>query len=249
MKKALITGITGQDGSYLAKHLLDLGYEVFGLMPRRSTKTTWRLEYLGILDKVKLIEGDLADMAACAAAVLESQPDEVYNLGAQSFVATSWHQPVLTAHATGLGALNMLEAIRRLKPDARFYIGWTDDALHVHLRAYEANPVADITERNGNVSQRYASKQLHIYFGFARYQSCHCRNIPLQAVICFGHWGQSSSFIRFLGAGASFARGAASAGAFFSVGREPVASADMLPFADTSPPTLICVLRMGDEAE
>ena len=79
MKKALITGITGQDGSYLAKHLLDLGYEVFGLMPRRSTKTTWRLEYLGILDKVKLIEGDLADMAACAAAVLESQPDEVYN--------------------------------------------------------------------------------------------------------------------------------------------------------------------------
>ena len=125
--KALITGITGQDGSYLAKHLLDLGYEVCGLMPRRSTPTVWRLEYLGILDKVNLIEGDLADMAACAGAIIDAKPDEVYNLGAQSFVATSWKQPVLTAHATGLGALNMLEAIRKFKPDAKYYQASTSE--------------------------------------------------------------------------------------------------------------------------
>lgn len=125
--KALITGITGQDGSYLAQHLLDLGYEVHGLMPRRSTPSVWRLEYLGILDRVKLVEGDLSDMAACAGAVIDSQPDEVYNLGAQSFVATSWKQPVLTAQATGIGALNMLEAIRKFKPDAKYYQASTSE--------------------------------------------------------------------------------------------------------------------------
>ncbi|MBR1608490.1 MAG: GDP-mannose 4,6-dehydratase [Kiritimatiellae bacterium] len=126
-KSALITGITGQDGAYLAKHLLGLGYEVHGIMPRRSTPTTWRLEYLGILDKVKLLEGDLADPAACMGAVLESKPDEIYNLGAQSFVATSWRQPLLTAQATGLGALNMLEAIRKVRPEAKFYQASTSE--------------------------------------------------------------------------------------------------------------------------
>lgn len=126
-KSALITGITGQDGAYLAKFLLDKGYEVHGLHPRRSTPTTWRLEYLGVLDKVDLIEGDLTDGAACMGAVAESNPDEVYNLGAQSFVATSWRQPVLTAQATGVGALNMLEAIRKLKPGAKFYQASTSE--------------------------------------------------------------------------------------------------------------------------
>jgi len=125
--KALITGITGQDGAYLASHLLGLGYEVYGLMPRRSTPTTWRLEYLGILGRVKLIEGDLADPAACIGAVMESKADEIYNLGAQSFVATSWKQPLLTAQATGLGAMNMLEAIRKIKPDAKFYQASTSE--------------------------------------------------------------------------------------------------------------------------
>ena len=127
MKKALITGITGQDGAYLANHLLDLGYQVSGMMPRRSTPTVWRLEYLGILDKVSLIEGDLSDMAACAGAIADVMPDEVYNLGAQSFVATSWKQPVLTAQSTGMGALNMLESIRRIKPDAKFYQASTSE--------------------------------------------------------------------------------------------------------------------------
>ena len=126
-KKALITGITGQDGAYLAQHLLKLGYEVYGLLARRSTPTTWRLEYLGILDKVRLIDGDLTDAAACLRAVMAVQPDEVYNLGAQSFVATSWQQPLLTAQATGLGALNMLEAIRQVRPEAKFYQASTSE--------------------------------------------------------------------------------------------------------------------------
>ena len=126
-KSALNTGITGQDGAYLAKLLLDKGYEVHGLHPRRSTPTTWRLEYLGILDKVDLVEGDLVDGASCMGAVAETQPDEIYNLGAQSFVATSWRQPVLTAQSTGVGALNMLEAIRKVRPEAKFYQASTSE--------------------------------------------------------------------------------------------------------------------------
>ena len=126
-KKALITGITGQDGAYLAEHLLSLGYEVSGLLARRSTPTTWRLEYLGILDKVKLIDGDLTDMASIVRALLDCKPDEIYNLGAQSFVATSWAQPILTANATGMGALNILEAVRQVCPDAKFYQASTSE--------------------------------------------------------------------------------------------------------------------------
>lgn len=126
-KKALITGITGQDGAYLAKLLLEKGYEVSGLIARRSTPTTWRLEYLGILDQVKLIDGDLTDISSIIRAINVSKPDEVYNLGAQSFVATSWEQPLLTADATGLGALNVLEAIRQVRPDARFYQASTSE--------------------------------------------------------------------------------------------------------------------------
>lgn len=126
-KKALITGITGQDGAYLAKLLLEKGYEVFGLIARRSTPTTWRLEYLGVQNQVNLIEGDLTDISSIIRAINVSKPDEVYNLGAQSFVATSWEQPLLTADATGLGALNVLEAIRQVRPEARFYQASTSE--------------------------------------------------------------------------------------------------------------------------
>lgn len=126
-KTALITGITGQDGAYLAKFLLGKGYTVYGLHPRRSTPTVWRLEYLGVLEKVKLIDGDLTDMASIVRALLESNPDEVYNLGAQSFVYTSWAQPILTANATGQGALNILEAIRQVCPKAKFYQASTSE--------------------------------------------------------------------------------------------------------------------------
>ena len=126
-KKALITGITGQDGAYLSKLLLDKGYQVYGLLARRSSPTIWRLEYLKVLDKVTLLEGDLTDIASITRALIASEPDEVYNLGAQSFVATSWEQPLLTAGATGLGALHILEALRQVRPQARFYQASTSE--------------------------------------------------------------------------------------------------------------------------
>ena len=126
-KRALITGITGQDGAYLAELLLRKGYSVYGLLARRSTPTVWRLEYLNILDKVTLLEGDLTDIASIFSALKESQADEVYNLGAQSFVATSWKQPLLTAQSTGLGALNILEAIRQVRPETKYYQASTSE--------------------------------------------------------------------------------------------------------------------------
>lgn len=127
MKSALITGITGQDGAYLAQLLLQKGYKVYGLMARRSTKTTWRLEFLGIQDQVEIIEGDLTDLSSIMRAVKTANPCEIYNLGAQSFVATSWEQPTLTAQSTGVGVLNVLEAIRLTDPSIRFYQASTSE--------------------------------------------------------------------------------------------------------------------------
>lgn len=126
-KKALVTGITGQDGAYLAKLLINKGYEVFGLHARRASDTLWRLRYLEILDMVNLIEGDLTDISSLIRALNKSEASEVYNLGAQSFVATSWEQPILTAYVTGLGALNMLEAIRLVDTNIRFYQASTSE--------------------------------------------------------------------------------------------------------------------------
>ena len=122
-KKALITGVTGQDGSYLSKLLLDKGYEVHGLT-RRSSSTeinVSRLRWLGILDDVRLVDGDLLDLSGLVRSVSEVRPDEVYNLGAQSFVKSSWQQPILTGEVTGLGVAHMLEAVRLTHPQARFY--------------------------------------------------------------------------------------------------------------------------------
>ena len=118
-KSALITGITGQDGSYLAELLLDKGYDVYGLVRRLSTPNISRIEY--IADQLILLEGDLTDQSSLNVAVQTSQPDEVYNLAAQSFVATSWNQPVLTGDVTGLGTTRILEALRQFSPDAKMY--------------------------------------------------------------------------------------------------------------------------------
>ncbi|GAB5376163.1 MAG: GDP-mannose 4,6-dehydratase [Acuticoccus sp.] len=122
-KRALITGITGQDGAYLAHNLLNKGYEVCGVVRRSSHFgiADHRLRWLGIEKDVRYIDGNLIDMSSLVRAVVEVQPDEVYNLGAQSYVASSWQQPVLTSQVTGLGPTNMLEAIRIAKPDTRFY--------------------------------------------------------------------------------------------------------------------------------
>ncbi len=123
MKRALITGITGQDGAYLAQLLLGKGYEVFGVIRRSSHRGVedHRLRWLGIADEVKLLDGDLSDLSSLVRIVKDVQPDEIYNLAAQSFVASSWRQPVLTANVTAVGVTNMLEAMRAEKPDARFY--------------------------------------------------------------------------------------------------------------------------------
>ena len=123
MPRALITGVTGQDGAYLSQLLLQKGYEVFGMARRTSTGgfQDGRLRWLGIVDRVRIVDGDLTDLSSMVRLVQEFQPDEVYNLGAQSFVGTSWHQPLLTAQVTALGAVNVLEAVRIARPQARFY--------------------------------------------------------------------------------------------------------------------------------
>ena len=119
MKTALITGITGQDGSYLAELLLEKGYKVYGLMRRSSTEKLERIEHLK--DKVTLVSGDLLDEMSLIKIMQETQPDEIYNLAAQSFVHTSWSQPVLTGEFTALGVTRMLDAMRHVRPQARFY--------------------------------------------------------------------------------------------------------------------------------
>jgi GDPmannose 4,6-dehydratase len=118
-KRALITGITGQDGSYLAELLLEKGYEVHGMVRRSSTESFERIAHL--VDKIELVQADLLDPTSLLEAVEETRPTEVYNLGAQSFIPTSWKQPVLTAEFTAVGVTRLLEAIRRVDPDIRFY--------------------------------------------------------------------------------------------------------------------------------
>ena len=126
-KSAIITGIMGQDGAYLAKLLLEKGYEVYGFVPRRSTPVDWRLDYLDINDKVRRIEGDMTDLSSMLRAIDIAQPDEIYNLAAQSFVAASWQQPILTAQSTALGVLNFLEAVRISRQPIRFYQASTSE--------------------------------------------------------------------------------------------------------------------------
>ncbi|QRG69343.1 GDP-mannose 4,6-dehydratase [Brevibacillus choshinensis] len=121
MKTAFLTGITGQDGAYLAKFLLEKGYRVAGLVPRRSTVDRWRLEYLNIAEEVEYKDGDLLDLSSLVRAIKESKAQEVYHLGAQSFVGSSWEQPILTAHVTGMGVLHVLEAIREVDPGIKMY--------------------------------------------------------------------------------------------------------------------------------
>jgi len=116
--RALITGVTGQDGSYLAQFLLDKGYDVFGLVRRSSLEKYDRIQLLR--DRIQFIEADLTDQSSLDSAMVESKPDEVYNLGAQSYVPVSWSQSVLTADVTGLGVLRMLDSVRRHSPQARF---------------------------------------------------------------------------------------------------------------------------------
>ena len=123
MPTCLITGVTGQDGAYLSQLLLQQGYRVVGLLRRSASSDVVgeRLRWLGIIDDVELVDGNLVDLSSLIRVLQTYQPDEIYNLGAQSFVAASWNQPLLTGQVTGLGAANLLEAIRIVRPEARYY--------------------------------------------------------------------------------------------------------------------------------
>ena len=129
MKTAVITGITGQDGAYLAEHLLELGYTVYGTYRRTASVNFWRIEELGIENhaNLHLIEYDLTDLSNSIRLIEKTQPDEVYNLAAQSFVGVSFEQPITTAEITGIGCVNLLEAIRIINPKIRFYQASTSE--------------------------------------------------------------------------------------------------------------------------
>ena len=126
-KRALITGITGQDGAYLAKLLLEKSYDVYGTFRRVSTPNFWRLQHLDVFEKINLIPFDLSDMSSIIEAIKISDPDEIYNFAAQSFVGASFEQPIATGDVTGLGVTKFLEAIRQLSPDVKFYQASTSE--------------------------------------------------------------------------------------------------------------------------
>jgi GDPmannose 4,6-dehydratase len=126
-KTALITGITGQDGAYLAQFLAAKGYRVVGLTPRRGSDTMWRLRELGVFDRLEIAYGDVTDMGSVLGIVTRLKPDEIYNLAAQSFVGASWDQPIHTADVNAIGTVNLLESIRQGHPAARFYQASTSE--------------------------------------------------------------------------------------------------------------------------
>ena len=167
--KALITGITGQDGAYLAEFLLRKGYEVHGLYRRTSSPNVWRLLSLGVLDKIHLIPGDLTDAASINNAIIESKPDEIYNLAAQSFVGTSFEQPLLTASVDGLGVVILLEAIKQINPKIKFYHASTSE-LYGNTKGLPAEALVNLDEHNVfwpaspyAASKLYAFHQVRIY--------------------------------------------------------------------------------------
>ena len=129
MKTAIITGVTGQDGAYLSQLLLEKGYKVYGTYRRTSSVNFWRMNDLSLLDNpnLHLVEFDLTDLSTCIRLIAEVQPSEIYNLAAQSFVGVSFEQPITTAEITGVGAVNLLEAIRIVNSNIRFYQASTSE--------------------------------------------------------------------------------------------------------------------------
>lgn len=127
VKRALVTGITGQDGAYLAQLLLSKGYKVYGAVRRTSTPNLWRLSYLGIKDEIEYVDIDLLDISSMIRMLIEIKPNEVYNLAAQSFVAVSFSEPLVTADITGVGVTRLLEAIRIVDPSIKFYQASTSE--------------------------------------------------------------------------------------------------------------------------
>lgn len=158
MKRALITGITGQDGAYLAKFLLEKGYEVHGTYRRLSTPNVWRIQYLNVFDKINLIPADLIDAASIGEAIRISSPDEVYHLAAQSFVGTSFEQPIGTGEITGLGVTRILEEIRQINPKIKFYQASTSELFgNGHIKPQNENS-------KFQPSSPYAASKLYGYW-------------------------------------------------------------------------------------
>jgi GDPmannose 4,6-dehydratase len=164
--RALITGVTGQDGAYLSQLLLDKGYEVFGLVRRSSHLgvADHRLRWLGVADRVKLVDGNLIDLSSLIRVVETVQPDEVYNLAAQSFVATSWDQPIVTGQVTALGVLNVLEAVRIAAPKARFYQASSSEMFG------QTGPAAQSEETPFHPRSPYATAKLFGHWATVNYR-------------------------------------------------------------------------------
>ena len=181
MPIALITGITGQDGAYLARFLLGKGYRVVGVVRRSASSDVIgeRLRWLGIYDKVEIVDGDLIDLSSLIRVLQEHSPDEVYNLAAQSFVATSWHQPVLTGTVTGLGAVNLLEAVRLVRPEARFYQASSSE-MYGNAQASRQSELTPFQPRSP-----YAAAKLYAHWMAVNYRESF--GMHVSAGILFNH--------------------------------------------------------------
>ena len=163
MKKALITGITGQDGAYLAKFLLDKGYQVFGTYRRLSTPNFWRLQHLDIFERIELLPVDLLDSFSIIESIKISEPDEIYNLAAQSFVGTSFEQPLASAEITGLGVVKYLEAIRNIAPDVKFYQASTSEMYGDNLFPEQSEDTVFEPSSPYAAAKMYAHNMVKIY--------------------------------------------------------------------------------------
>ena len=163
MKHALITGITGQDGAYLASFLLDKGYKVFGTYRRLSTPNFWRLQYLGIFDRVELLPVDLLDSFSITEAIKLSEPDEIYNLAAMSFVGASFEQPLASAEITGLGVVKFLEAMRNIAPKVKFYQASTSEMYGDNLFEEQSEDTIFEPSSPYAAAKLYAHSMVKIY--------------------------------------------------------------------------------------
>ena len=181
MPTALITGITGQDGAYLAEFLLRKGYRVLGLLRRSASSDVIgeRLRWLGILDQVILLDGDMSDLGSLIRILQKHGPDEVYNLAAQSFVASSWQQPLLTGAVTGLGAVHMLEAVRIARAGARFYQASSSE-MYGKIQAPRQNERTPFYPRSP-----YAAAKLYAHWMTVNYRESH--SLHASSGILFNH--------------------------------------------------------------
>ncbi len=185
-RKALITGVTGQDGSYLAELLLEKGYEVHGMVRRASTEKFERIEH--IRDRITLHQGDLLDQRSLVDALRASRPSEIYNLAAMSFVAVSWIQPTLTAEFTGVGVTRMLEAMREVCPEARFYQASSSEMFGKVLEVPQTETTPFYPRSPYGVAKAYGhfitvnyreSYELHATSGILFNHECLSENTPL----------------------------------------------------------------------